>query len=325
MQFKKATLLSESINLDDAIPIPETVPTDTLVTNAPENDGNIDSNPNEEDQFLPTTSISLPTLPRATSINGQSSDEMDINTIKSEVCESSADPNYNFSIKFQYGHIHQLCNDLLLTDTSQCNVMVQSKDLSKKSKKDKKESNENENMFGVVLMDWKQWILSLLEDRSDGDHDSKSGDSNVSNVFNVVLPIIDPENDTLKKGEINLEMNFFSQKEDAMEPVVDIKKCLPSTFSLLTIHGHSLRSIPTEWQCKPEDPSQHSMAVTFEVNCGEQYAERIQIDRVLVEDESSQSTKGLLDEKLMFFVDDHALNHYLDCARKRDCFEIKVE
>ena len=296
--------MSKSVGINDSIPAASDNPDEPDAAD-------------QEDSFLPSTSISLPILSRSSFVNGHPTDDVDSDTIKSEISATSANPDYNFSTKFQYNHIQQLCNDLLITNTSKCTVLLQSKEPPKKGKKD---GNAEDSIFGVVTMDWKRWILSLIQD--DGD------------CSTFTLPIVDPADDTMKKGEIEMEINFFSQsqvmneveddkKDDIQwEQCTDFKVNLPSKHSLLTIHSHSVQSIPDEWHCGPEDTPQHSLAVSFEVVCGEDYAERIEIDRALQSDDDGKG--GLLDEEWTFLVDDHALNHYLQTARNRHSFDIQV-
>ena len=307
---KKAILCQESIALDEAITSPE-----------------IKKEEKAENIFAPSTVISLPIFPRSIAVNAKPREES-VDIVQSEIYDSTANPEYNFSTKFDYIHIHSLINDLLLTENTNCRICLKSAEYQKKGK-DKAKGEDK--LFGTVNLKWKEWIFSAINSKDPA-------------KWTFSSPIIDPENNALKRGELDFEINFYTkakpkevtdkenpnQADDAKESEC-WQKCenfinlIPAKYSYLVINGKNIKSIPTDWYSKSEDDAQNSISICFEVHCSKGYAEKIQMDLPLLVDEERENEQTLsLDKEWMFFVDEYGLNYYLNRAQNKESFDIQV-
>lgn len=247
----------------------------------------------DDKQSLLSTFISLPILSRSTHINEITKEEFNQDLIESQLCEDSNNPQYNFSIKFTYNHISELVNDLLLTKSTNGNIFLKNDD----------------EIFGVFSMNWKQWILTALNDKT------------LIN-WQFTLPIIDPTDDKLNKGEIDLEINFYSNNnETATIEKCDLMEVIPMKYSFLMMDILNISSIPSDWFNKNNDSF---ISIAFQVKCNKDYSEKIEIEFPLQTFENEQKVISI-DSKWCFFLEENALDHYLNMAQKGESFQIKIK
>eukprot|EP00484_Ammonia_sp_Unknown_P018132 CAMPEP_0197029818 /NCGR_PEP_ID=MMETSP1384-20130603/9185_1 /TAXON_ID=29189 /ORGANISM="Ammonia sp." /LENGTH=327 /DNA_ID=CAMNT_0042459055 /DNA_START=46 /DNA_END=1026 /DNA_ORIENTATION=+ len=316
--------------LTKAILLPHPVDVDTPISLELSKDESISEN--NDNPFAPTTCISVPALHRATHINEQTPEQLGQAAITSDICEKSANPDYNLSVKFNYDCIQKLVNDLLLTQSTQCNILQHSAPASK-AKKGSTSKVENE-IFGTITLDWCNWLLSAIKNKA-----------SEKLLTTMTLPIVDVQNSALKKGEISVEIMMFTpnaSSADDQAPDADPnstapwQKCddflelLPPKYSLLTIASSSISAIPTAWFSAMSDGNKQSIAISFEVLCSDEYSETVDIAIPLQRasedgDQTDAAGQVLADKQWVFLVDEAGLKYLLQRVESKQAFEIQFQ